>query len=58
MALYEQQRWLFRKEPDQAAKLVRIGERQPDPSLAPAEVAAATILAQTILNLDATVWKR
>ena len=58
MALYEQQRWLFRKEPDEAGKLIRIGETKPDPALPAAEVAAATILAQTILSLDATVWKR
>ena len=54
----EQQRWLFRKEPDEAGKLIRIGETKPDPALPAAEVAAATILAQTILSLDATVWKR
>jgi hypothetical protein len=58
MALYEQQRWLFRKDPDEAAKLIRIGQRQPDPALPPAEIAAATVLAQTILNLDATIWQR
>jgi hypothetical protein len=58
VALYEQQRWLFRTEPDQAAKLIRIGDHKPDPALAPAELAAATILAQTILNLDATIWER
>jgi hypothetical protein len=57
-ALYEQQRWLFRKEPEQAANLIRIGDRKPDPTQPPAEVAAATILAQTILNLDATIWER
>jgi hypothetical protein len=57
-ALYEQQRWLFRQEPKEAARLIRIGDRKPDPALPPAEVAATTILAQTILNLDATIWKR
>src|SRR5207247_5006597 len=30
VALYEQQRWLFHKEPDQAAKLIQIGDRKPD----------------------------
>ena len=57
-ALYEQQCWLFRKEPDEAGKLIHIGDRKPDPTLPPGEVAAAAILAQTILSLDATVWKR
>ena len=57
-ALYEEQCWLFRKEPDEAGKLIHIGDRKPDPTLPPGEVAAAAILAQTILSLDATVWKR
>jgi hypothetical protein len=58
VALYEQQRWLFRKEPEAAVKLIRIGERTPDPALPPGEIAAATVLAQAILNLDASIWKR
>jgi Protein of unknown function (DUF1553)/Protein of unknown function (DUF1549)/Concanavalin A-like lectin/glucanases superfamily/Planctomycete cytochrome C len=58
LALYEQQRLLFSKQPDQAAKLIKIGARPPDPTLPPAELAAATVLAQTILNLDATIWER
>jgi hypothetical protein len=58
VALYEQQRWLYRKQPEQAALLIRIGDSKPDPDLPPAEVAAATVLTQAILNLDATVWKR
>ena len=39
-------------------KLIGIGDRKPDPALLPAEVAAATVLAQAILNLDATIWER
>lgn len=58
ISLCEQQRALFRKEPDRAGKLIQIGERKPDPALPPVELAAATVAAQTILNLDATVWKR
>jgi hypothetical protein len=58
VALYEQQRWLFRRDLDGAAKLTRFGDRKPDPSLPPAELAAATVLAQAILNLDATIWTR
>jgi hypothetical protein len=56
--LYEQQRALFARDPDAAAKLLRIGEQPPDPALPPVEVAAATVVAQTVLNLDATLWKR
>ena len=57
-ALYEQQRWLFHKQPDQAATLIKIGDRKPDPTLPPAELAAATILAQTVMSLDASIWER
>jgi hypothetical protein len=58
VALYEQQRWLFRKEPAEAVKLIQTGDRKFDPALPPSELAAATVLAQTILNLDAAIWKR
>jgi hypothetical protein len=55
---YEGQRALFTKDPAQGAKLLKVGERKPDPTIAPGELAAATVLAQAILNLDATIWKR
>ena len=56
--LYAEQREMFRKEPTLAPKFIGIGASRPDPSLPPVELAAATVLAQTILNLDATIWKR
>ena len=56
--LFEEQRALFSREPGEAAKLLKTGERKADPALPPADLAAATVLAQTILNLDATIWKR
>ena len=58
VALYTEQRALFQAEPDSAATLVKIGASKADASLSPVDLAAATVLAQTILNLDATVWKR
>jgi hypothetical protein len=58
LAMYERQRALFAAEPAGAEKLLKIGECKPDPALPPAEVAAATLLTQTIMNLDATIWKR
>jgi hypothetical protein len=58
VALYEQQRALFGQEPEAAAKLIRIGASQPDPGLSPVDLAAATVVAQAILNMDATIWKR
>ncbi|MFN3648313.1 MAG: DUF1553 domain-containing protein [Armatimonadota bacterium] len=56
--LYEKQRDFFRQAPAEAEKLLKIGERKPDPALPAVEVAAAAVLAQTVLNLDATIWKR
>ena len=58
LGLYEQQRTNFTKDPAGAAKLIKIGERKPDASLPPVELAAMTEVAQAILSADATVWKR
>jgi len=58
VGLYERHCAEYTKEPEQAAKLLKVGERKPDATLPPAEVAAATALAQVILNLDAAIWKR
>ena len=56
--LLEEQKELFAKEPDRAAKLLAVGDHKCDPALDPVELAATTALAQTVLNLDATIWKR
>ena len=40
------------------AKLIAVGERKRDPALSAVELAAMTAVTQTIMNLDATVWKR
>jgi hypothetical protein len=56
--LYEAQKTLFQNEPTQADKLIRIGESKPDTAIPSAELAAWTVVAQTVLNMDATIWKR
>jgi hypothetical protein len=56
--LYTSQLQYFRQDAAAAAKLLAVGERKADPALPPVEVAAATVVAQTILNMDATIWKR
>jgi hypothetical protein len=56
--LLEQQKGLFAKEPDRAEKLVSVGDQKRDPKLKVVELAATTTLAQAIMNLDATIWKR
>jgi hypothetical protein len=58
VGLYHDQLALFQANPVDAASLLKIGERKADASLPSSELAAATVVAQTVLNLDATVWKR
>ena len=47
----------FRDDPDGARALIDVGETAPDPSLEPAELAAWTILANIMLNLDEVIVK-
>jgi hypothetical protein len=56
--LLREQAALFAKEPDRARKLIAVGDKKHDPALDVLQVAAMTALAQTVMNLDATVWKR
>jgi hypothetical protein len=58
LPFYADQQAAYAAEPDAARRLIAIGDSRPDPALAPADLAAATTLAQAILNLDATIWKR
>jgi hypothetical protein len=54
----EQQRDRFRSHPDEAKALLAHGETKPGPALDPAELAAWTVVCQTILNTDSFAWKR
>jgi hypothetical protein len=56
--LFEDARKQFKEEPERAAKLIAVGDKKSDPKFDTTELAAATEVAQAILNLDATVWKR
>ncbi|GIW82160.1 MAG: hypothetical protein KatS3mg105_3967 [Gemmatales bacterium] len=47
----------FRKEPEQARKVIHVGNSKPDPTFDPVELAAWTMVANLILNLDETVTK-
>ena len=47
----------FRSEPENAAKLISQGNSPPDASLDPAELAAATVTASILFNLDETVTR-
>ena len=56
--LYQEQQKIFEADPDQAEKLLAIGEKEPDPSLPSTQVATATTVASTMLNFDDTITKR
>lgn len=58
LGLLADQRDLYAADPDAALALVGLGESPRDESLDPGELAALTVVAQAILNLDATVWQR
>ena len=47
----------FANDTNAAAKLIHIGESQPDPKAEPAELAAWTMVASVLLNLDETITK-
>jgi hypothetical protein len=56
--LYEEQLKHFEANPTEADQLIRIGQKPPDPSISAAKIAAATVLAQALLNHDECVVKR
>lgn len=58
LALHQQQTALFRDDPSAAQALRKTGEQRPTNGLSPVRVAAMTVVAQAVLSMDATVWKR
>ena len=56
--LYTQALETYQEQPEQADSLVRSGALPPDPGLNQAELAAWTLVASTILNLDEVVTKQ
>ena len=47
----------YAAHPEDAAALLRVGLNAVDPSIPPADLAAATGIASMILNLDETITK-
>lgn len=47
----------YNKDPESAGKLIVQGASQPDPTLPPVELAAYTVTANVLLNLDETVTR-
>ena len=56
--LWKEQEKIFLAEPARAKQLISVGDTKADESLDVVKLAAATVVSQAILNLDATVWKR
>ena len=56
--LYLEQEAIFGDQPEEAEKLLAIGEWKRDESLPTTQAAAATILASALLNFDETITKR
>ena len=47
----------YTKEPEAAKQLIAAGETKPDPRIKPSELAAWTMIANVILNLDEAITK-
>ncbi len=56
--LYQEEWNEFQKDPKQWKALLQVGEYQRDQKLAPAELAACTMVATTVMNFDEFVMKR
>ena len=56
--LYQQQRLKFSKEPKKASALLRVGDSGVDPTLPIADLAAFTVVANVIFNLDEAITIR
>jgi hypothetical protein len=58
MRTLAEQRVIYRGDLAGAVKLCEVGDSVVDAKLRPSEVAAMTVVVQTILNSDAVIWKR
>ncbi len=57
LEVYEEQRARFEREPEAAAKLLKVGESPAPETMDPTELAAWTAVANVLLNLDETITK-
>jgi hypothetical protein len=56
--LFAEQKVLFEKDPAAAKKLLTAGDKPADATLPPADLAALTVLANTLFNHDEAVNRR
>ena len=57
MSLFEEEYQTYKNDPGLAEQLLKVGEFPADPGLDPVDVAARTIVASAIFNLDQTITK-
>ncbi len=55
---FAEQKAQFQKTPDDAKKLIHVGDSKPDEKLDAVDLAAMTVTVQATMNSDAVVWKR
>ena len=58
VGVYRTQQETYTKDPESAKKAIAFGDVPPDPSIPPPELAAWTLVANVILNLDEFLNKR
>ncbi|WP_277478226.1 DUF1553 domain-containing protein [Catalinimonas alkaloidigena] len=56
--LYEEELATFKSDPTSADSLLQVGEHPPDPQLESPELAALTVVANTLVNYDEAIFKR
>ena len=56
-AAYRSRLTMFEQKPEDAAKLITQGESKPNPALKPTELAASTVTANVLLNLDEVITR-
>ena len=56
--LYDEQLAVFAADPTEAAKLVKVGALPVTDTFPPVDLAAATVVASTLFNLDASLMLR
>ncbi len=57
MSAYRDHRATYRGDVEAAKRLIEVGESKPDPMLDPSELAAWTMVANLVLNLDEVITK-
>ena len=57
LQVYRENRERFREDPDAAKQLIEVGDSEPSGSLDTCDLAAWTVVANLILNLDETITR-